>query len=343
MADWNHETHDRPLKRSACLPRRSLAEMVAESESGRRLDSTSFRVVREFRGYPPGVNPVVLQIASGNAFFIGMGLTVLAFALRLWLNSRVSISLLTAGWLAGISLVLLSATPMSYWLYALWFGLCIAVRIAFIAQTSFQLKASTIIAFSFYSLSLCLTELPYRWVQPVTVFTNQPVYVLGDSISAGIGSKERAWPAVLGDLSRLKVINLARPGATVETALDQAGHITALNAIVVVEIGGNDLLGHPDRRAFYRQLDQLLGRLKKGNHRLVMFELPLLPFWNAFGTDQRVLAEKYGVTLIPKSCLAGLFGSKGATVDGLHLSQKGHNQLAKAVFRLLRIEQPVEM
>jgi lysophospholipase L1-like esterase len=56
-----------------------------------------------------------------------------------------------------------------------------------------------------------------------------------------------------------------------------------------------------------------------------------------------VLAEKYGVTLIPKSYLAGILGSKGATLDGLHPSQKGNNQLARMVNRLLRIEKPIEM
>ncbi|MGO8837082.1 MAG: SGNH/GDSL hydrolase family protein [Limisphaerales bacterium] len=288
------------------------------------------------------MNPVVLQIASGNAFFIGMGLTIVTFALRLWLGSRVWVSVLTVGWLVGISLVVLSATPMSFWLYGLWFALCVAVRVAFNGRVSFQLKASTLVAFAFLSLSLCLTELPYRWVQTVTVFNNQPVFVLGDSLSAGIGGKERVWPTVLGDMSHLKVTNLARAGATVETALAEADGITAANSLVIVEIGGNDLLGHTDSRVFYRDLDNLLRKLKKGNHRIIMFELPLLPFWNAFGRDQRELAEKYGVTLIPKSCLAGVFGAKGATLDGLHLSQKGHNALANVVFGRLRIEKPID-
>ena len=288
------------------------------------------------------MNPIVIQIANGNAFFIGMGLTVVGFALRLWLNSRVSSALLTVTWLVGISLVVISATPMSYWLYGLWFAFCIAVRVMFIVRTSFHLKAATVIAFTFLSLSLCLIELPYRWVEPVTVFANQPVYVLGDSISTGIGNRERTWPAMLGDLSHLKVINLARPGATVETALVEADGIAPARSLVIVEIGGNDLLGHTDHTEFCKHLDKLLSRLRKANHRVVMFELPLLPFWNAFGMDQRVLAEKYGVTLIPKSFLASVFGAKGATLDGLHLSQTGHHRLAEEVFGLLRIEKPVD-
>jgi acyl-CoA thioesterase-1 len=282
------------------------------------------------------MNPVVLQIASGNAFFVGMGMTVVAFILGLWLSRRIWVSALTVGWLVGISLVVLSATPMSIWLYGLWFVLCLVVRIAFNVRTSFQMRISIVLAFAFFSLSLCLTELPYRWLQPTIVFPNEPVFVVGDSISAGIGTKERTWPVVLGDLSHLKVTNLARPGATIETAMDQMRDITAANPLVLVEIGGNDLLGHTDSRTFYRQLDMLLLKLKSRNSQIIMFELPLLPFWNAYGRDQRVLAEKYGVTLIPKSCLAGIFGAKGNTVDGLHLTQKGHNELARAVNRWLK-------
>lgn len=51
------------------------------------------------------MNPVVLQIAGGNAFFIGIGMTVVAFALRLWLSRRVWVSLLIIAWLVGISLL----------------------------------------------------------------------------------------------------------------------------------------------------------------------------------------------------------------------------------------------
>jgi len=281
------------------------------------------------------VNPVVLLIASGNAFFIGIGLTVAAFVLRLWLGSRFWVSALAVGWLVGISLVVLSATPMSYWLYGLWFVLCVAVRVAFNLRTSFPWRISLVLAFAFFSLSLCLTELPYRWLQPLIVFPNEPVFVLGDSISAGMGNQERTWPQVLGELSHLPVTNLARPGATIETAMDQVRDINAANPLVLVEIGGNDLLGHTDRGTFYRQLDMLLLKLKGRNGQIVMFELPLLPFWNAYGRDQRRLAEKYGVTLVPKSCLAGIFGARGNTVDGLHLTQKGHDELARTVNRWL--------
>jgi len=67
-----------------------------------------------------------------------------------------------------------------------------------------------------------------------------------------------------------------------------------------------------------------------------MFELPLLPFCNAFGRAQRILAKKHEVTLIPKSYMTKVFSLKGGTLDGLHLSQKGHNALANSVYSLLK-------
>ena len=288
------------------------------------------------------MNPVVLQIANGNAFFIGIGMTVAAFVLRLWLAGRILVSLITITWLVGISLVILSATPLSYCLYGLWFLLCIAARISSNGRTPFKLKASAIAVFAAASLLICLIELPYHFATRIAASQDQPVFVLGDSISAGIAAKERTWPEVLGDLAHLKVTNLSRPGASVETALDQADNITSTNAIIIVEIGGNDLLGHTDSHVFYEQLDRLLSKLKRGNNQMVMFELPLLPFWNDFGKAQRVLAEKYGMILIPKSCLTRVFGSTGDTLDGLHLSQKGHNELASLVFGMLKIEKPKE-
>ena len=184
---------------------------------------------------------------------------------------------------------------------------------------------------------VCLVELPFHLAKTIPLSKDQTIYIVGDSISAGIDKKEKTWPAVLGDLSQMKVVNLARPGSTVETAMYEIRGVPLTNSLVIVEIGGNDLLGNTDSRTFYRQLDELLGNLKSQTSQIVMFELPLLPFWNNFGRDQRILAAKYGVTLIPKKYLVQAFSGNGNTIDGLHLSQKGHDELAGSIYGLLRI------
>ena len=183
---------------------------------------------------------------------------------------------------------------------------------------------------------MCLIELPYHLSPTIRASPGQTIYIVGDSISAGISAKERAWPEVLGDISRFKVINLAKPAASVETALDQSSGIVGSNSLVLVEIGGNDLLGYSDSKYFYIQLDQLLGKLTAGNNQVVVFELPLLPFCNAFGKAQRNLARKYNVKLLPKHYMTDVFGLKNGTLDGLHLSQKGHDVLADSICHLLK-------
>jgi acyl-CoA thioesterase-1 len=285
------------------------------------------------------MNPVVVQIANGNAFFIGIGMTVLAFALRLWLSGRFEVILLTALWLIGISLVILSATPLPLGYYFCWFGLCIWARLAFSKQSSPKSKVLVVVSFAIVSLAVCLVELPFHLAKQIPVSKGQTIYVIGDSISAGIELKEKTWPSALSDLSHLKVVNLARPGATLETAVNQIPGVASTNSLVILEMGGNDLLGSTDSHTFYLQLDTLLRKLKSKDSQIVMFELPLLPFWNAYGRDQRILANEYHVILIPKKILVQVFGTKGDTLDGLHLSQKGHDELAKSVSALLKISQ----
>jgi acyl-CoA thioesterase-1 len=283
------------------------------------------------------MNPIVLQLANGNLFFVGLVMIVAALFVRLWFEGRILGLVLRIGYIAGIVFVFFSATPLPVWLYCMWFGFCVAAALVVFGQKlSFQRKILMSFAVSLCSLVMCLVELPYHLSPTIKVSPKQSIFVIGDSISAGISAKDRTWPDVLADISNFKVINLAKPAATVETAMGQIADMVGSNSLVLVEIGGNDLLGHTDSKTFYVQLDQLLGKLAVGNNQIVMFELPLFPFCHAFGKAQRNLARKYNVILIPKHYLTDVFGLKGGTVDGLHLSQKGHDALANSINSLLK-------
>src|ERR1700690_3334559 len=195
-----------------------------------------------------------------------MVMIIAALILPLWYKGRVLGLVLRITYIAGIVFVVFSATPFPFWCYVLWFGLCIiAALIVFSTQTSgwssFRRKLLAASAVSLFSLAMCLMELPYHLSPSIGVSPDQSVFVIGDSLSAGISAKERAWPGVLSDISHLKVINLAKPGATVETALDQGADITGSHSLIMVEIGGNDLLGQTDGKTFFLQLDKLLGKL----------------------------------------------------------------------------------
>jgi acyl-CoA thioesterase-1 len=141
---------------------------------------------------------------------------------------------------------------------------------------------------------------------------------------------------VLGDVSHLDVTNLALPGATASSALAQEQGIKLVDSLVLIEIGGNDSLGGVSSDQFFKDLDELLAGIPS-TCSCVMFELPLFPFQNGYGEAQRTLARKHHVVMIPRKCLTAVIGASGNTLDGLHLSQKGHDALALSVFSMLAI------
>ena len=280
------------------------------------------------------MNPVVLLLANGNAFFIGMAFTAASLLLLEFAGHPLIRSLLRIAGILGVGLVIASSTPFPLWTYGLWIALWLAGWVIGHRQALSGYKTPVNTAFLSLSAGLCLLEAPHRVSPSIPISPGQSVYIIGDSISAGMGTSERNWPEVLGDLSQSKVINLAQPGATVTSALQQAKDSIAPNSLVIIEIGGNDLFGNLPSHEFSKNLEFLLQSIGT-SHRIAMFELPLLPFRNGYGTAQRSLSKKHSVILIPKKHLTAIIGTPGNTLDGLHLSQKGHDALASSVLNLL--------
>ncbi|MCK4284429.1 MAG: lysophospholipase, partial [Candidatus Brocadiae bacterium] len=231
--------------------------------------------------------------------------------------------------------VILSATPFPLWVYFAWSATVLAwlglQEMGGTVRSATILRLLVLVACG----GVALAELSYQLRPVVRIEATAAVYVIGDSISAGTGAGEKVWPQVLAEIQGRQVVNLARAGATARTAWVQADEVPAEASVVLVEIGGNDLLkGHPPL-AFEADLRGLLARLIGRDRAIVMFELPLPPFHNRYGRIQRVLADEFGVTLLPKRLLAGVLAGRDSTLDGLHLSQQGHRQMAELMAGVL--------
>ncbi len=275
--------------------------------------------------------------AAGKAFFPGIGLLILAAVIPLsrriiWVNLIRSVCIVL-----GIVLVFFSATPLNKWIYMIWtvsflVFLLVIVRPSPVAKKVYLPK----IFFVFICIAALAVELPFHFGQKMPRGNFKKLYVIGDSVSAGMGGKgERIWPEILGEKYGVEVTNLSLAGATVGSILPQAGKIEDDNAIVLLEIGGNDLLSLTPQPVFEQNLRSLLQKVVRPNKSVLMFELPLAPWHIGYGRTQRRLAAEFGVTLIPKSFLANVFGAKGATVDLAHLSPEGHKIMAEKIGFLL--------
>jgi acyl-CoA thioesterase I len=181
-----------------------------------------------------------------------------------------------------------------------------------------------------------LWEFPYVLSPRLPPSPAARVTVIGDSVSAGMGDGEAVtWPELLRRRHGLEVIDYSHVGETAETAVKRLEGEPLQPGIVLIEVGGNDLLGDTSPQDFERALGGLLRLLRHEERQLVMFELPLPPLYNRFGRIQRRLARAHGVALIPKRIFMDVLLSSETTLDTIHLNQAGHERMADRVWEIV--------
>lgn len=289
----------------------------------------------------------MFHFASGEAFFVGIGLIALAYLFeipKLTRRKRVWMVLLAA---FGLLWIVLSSTPLDFlrWLMLAILLVEKAKRTLFSAPPPSPDSVSSpsiLIAFVVvWLLAFLWIELPRHIWSPPETGRIERLFVIADSVTAGLNDNEVTWPQLLTDRAKIEVVDASQPGATLQSALQQVKLIGKRPGIVLLEIGGNDLLENlpPDR--FEAGLTQLLEAvaipLGSPSRPVVMFELPLPPGSMRYGAIQRRLAESFRVTLIPKRKFIALLTSSGSTVDSIHLSPRGHAAMRDLVIQLFRL------
>jgi acyl-CoA thioesterase-1 len=296
--------------------------------------------------------PWAAHFASGNALYSGGVLLLIASVLTLrrprWFPPRI----VPLPGVLGALLVALSATPLPCAVYGVWglivLGWLIVVRgITADAALSSAAEAPRTCLGRWRSWAACLNALlALAAMASEAAALRSPsdqaslqtrIYVIGDSISAGMDDPpDRTWPPVMARKYSVDVVNLAQPGGTARSALKQARQIDHADAIVIIEIGGNDLLSGVPARQFRADLEALLRAVAAPSRTLVMLELPLPPFCNEYGRSQRELADEFGVWLISKRDFVDVLSTRGGTVDGLHLSPAGHQLMADTIWERIQ-------
>ena len=285
------------------------------------------------------MNPVALYFASGESLYLGVALLVLAIVVSPFLKRAWLFRLRNMGaWLA-LAMIVMACPPFPMIVdliflaaFVLWF---IASNRGGATQTWMRLQRSSTVVVVMLLLVLTAIEFSHRTMPVITGKPSDHLVVIGDSISSGIDPRVPPWPLVIQQTRGVSVRNLARPGAQSSEALTMAEKLTPEDRIVLIEIGGNDLLMGVPSDEFGEALEALLSKVTAPGRTVVMFELPLLPHKIAYGQIQRRLAAKYGVSLIPKRCFAEVIGDASATSDGLHLSDSGTRRMAALVTRVL--------
>jgi lysophospholipase L1-like esterase len=285
-------------------------------------------------------NNAVWFCASGKAFFFGIALLIISLFVVIYSKKKTGFLSSIIFTLLGLVLIWLSSTPLSRFWWGLWisgFGFLYIIE-----SPANNLHNKTLWAIRFSLILLCLLpgllECRY-WFAPVISLNNtHPIYVIGDSVSSGIGGPdENTWPKILSGKLCTPVVNLAIAGATADSALKrQVPRAEEISSTVIIEIGGNDILNSTKPELFEKSMRQIFSKLETTANNVVWFELPLLPWKTEYGRIQRNLAKEFKITLIPKRILSGVFQTPGATSDSIHLTEKGHQLLGQEIYQLFK-------
>jgi len=280
---------------------------------------------------------LIWYCASGLIYFVGAGLIIAIVLFSPYFKFKGKIFFVYGFMIIAGTMIVLSAAPKPLWLYSIWMILAISWIAVYSRPHAVKSKRTRALQAALI-LTCCigiLTESPYYISPKVSPNNYRELYVIGDSVSAGLGGKRiESWPSIIGKQHNIDAINLAQAGATVDKAVSQAQMVGDSNGVIVIEIGGNDILAlnptSPDK--FETELEHVLTILARPGRTIVMFELPLMPLQNQYGKVQRKLAKKFNVALIPKRYFVNVLSSEGATTDLIHLSQIGQDAMAKMVW-----------
>lgn len=284
------------------------------------------------------MNWLVYHIASGHAFFTGATLVIVAAVLSMRPKQRAS-RIVVPAFLIGAIAIAISSTAIPYWYDALAIAATGLWGLSAYIRSWRRWTSSAVVAAWLGAIAL---EIPYHITPTLQPASSPALAVIGDSVTAGMGADDESekWPAILGRQHGVDVQDISHMGETAASARKRVGKHPITAPVVLLEIGGNDLLGSTSARQFEQDLDALLTDVSAPDRQLIMFELPLPPFCHEFGRIQRALARKHNVALVPKRVFLSVLAKNQSTLDSIHLSQAGHEQMAACVWDLVSSAYP---
>jgi acyl-CoA hydrolase len=162
------------------------------------------------------------------------------------------------------------------------------------------------------------------------------VLIVGDSITAGYGiDPEHAWPARLAAGTGWRVVAAGVSGDGTSGGRERLPGLLALHApaLVVIELGGNDLLRRVPAEEIVANLEAMLDAAAAAGARAALMAAPQPTMAGALtgysaASLYRPLAQRRKVPLIADA-LPAVLSNDRLKLDALHPTAEGHAVLAR--------------
>ena len=157
------------------------------------------------------------------------------------------------------------------------------------------------------------------------------IVCLGDSITSGVGAAPgQPFPVLLAEKIGAEVINAGVPGDTAEGGLARVDEVLAHDPwMVIVELGGNDILNQVPPERTEAALRQILDRLLAARVVPVLVEIEV-PFARRYSDLFERLDADYDIPVVEEA-LGEILVEPALKSDPIHPNAQGHVKLAEAV------------
>ena len=157
------------------------------------------------------------------------------------------------------------------------------------------------------------------------------IVCLGDSITSGVGAAPaQPYPGLLAEKLGVEVINAGVPGDTSEDGLARLGEVLALDPwLVIVELGGNDILRQVSPARSEAALRRILDRLLAARVVPVLVEIEV-PFRGGYAEVFERIEEDYDIPVV-EDTLGEILLDASLKADPLHPNAEGQRILAEAI------------
>lgn len=180
---------------------------------------------------------------------------------------------------------------------------------------------------------------PAPTAQAAPVPKGATVLALGDSLTSGIGAPpEASYPARLADLTGWTIVNAGVPGHTSQQARERLPSLLAehLPALVIVSVGGNDLLRRHDEAALRDNLRAICSAARAAGAQVLLVAVPRPtlaaavtgaladhPLYAALAAEMGLPLQRQGWTEV--------LGDAQLRSDQIHANAQGYAQFARSL------------
>lgn len=161
-----------------------------------------------------------------------------------------------------------------------------------------------------------------------------PIVAFGDSITEGVGAAPgQSYPDHLAGMLERPVINRGVGGDTAASAMPRLERDVLAEdpAVVLLCLGGNDILRRNEVGPVFETLDRMIGRIIESGAMVVLIGIEGLPLLTEdFGARYAELAREHGCVYVP-DILDGIITRPELMADQIHPNGEGYRIMAERI------------